>query len=260
MVSNTPIEMRFRTDRRGCHPLRQSEEPGRFHHSCLARGRRACSRFEQLVAPLAGHHATGGDRPNRGSFHSERLRPRCCLRGLWVSSSFVQADSFGSENPHAVGLRHQARRPCSSPPLRIPDGCAPRHRQRGAAFPLQLGAAVKEWVEAPISRGTGTADPAPDRRRRMSGMDGMRFQTSCARTISPPTRATALSSRCATCAPTPTELPVLAICCGDPDARADHRRRARPCSPAVNASFSTSGWSGAARHPRRRPLHVGGRS
>ena len=148
------------------------------------------------------------------------------------------ADTFGLEDPHVIGpdvgtgasLFAAALHPGRLRSPVVGSGCA--------AFPLQLGGVVKDWVEAPDLDGYRSADPRqivagaltdieryvlPDfvREDYLSCYGGDRFVESMRYVRS-----------------YPTELPDPArSAAGDPDARADHRRRARPAVPPVNAEY-----------------------
>jgi pimeloyl-ACP methyl ester carboxylesterase len=113
--------------------------------------------FEPTWARLAEHtHLVAIDLPGFG--HSQR---RDALLSPRAMGEFVMrvADTFGLENPHVVGpdigtgasLFAAALYPG---PLRslVVGSC-------GAAFPLQLGGMLKDWVEAPDLDGYRSADP-----------------------------------------------------------------------------------------------------
>jgi pimeloyl-ACP methyl ester carboxylesterase len=165
---NTPIEMRFRTI--DGLTIRFAESEHREDHALLlSPWPESLLAFEQLWAPLAGHtQLVAIDLPGFG--HSER---RDTLLSPRAMGEFVvcAADSFGLENPHAVGpdigtaalLFAAASHPGRLRSLVIGSG--------GAAFPLQLGGAVKDWVEAPDLEGYRTADPRQIVAGALSGIE-----------------------------------------------------------------------------------------
>jgi len=113
--------------------------------------------FEQLWARLAEHtHLVAIDLPGFG--HSQR---RDALLSPRAMGEFVirVAETFGLENPHVVGpdvgtgasLFAAALYPGRLRSLVVGSG--------GAAFPLQLGGVLKDWVEAPDLEGYRSADP-----------------------------------------------------------------------------------------------------
>jgi pimeloyl-ACP methyl ester carboxylesterase len=154
--SNTPIQMRFRTidglsirfaesERRDDHALLLSPWP----ETLLA--------FEPTWTRLAEHtHLVAIDLPGFG--HSQRRHDLLSPRAM---GEFVirAADSFGLENPHAVGpdigtsalLFAASLQPGRLRSLVVGSG--------GSAVPLALGHALKEWVEAPDLEGYRSADP-----------------------------------------------------------------------------------------------------
>jgi pimeloyl-ACP methyl ester carboxylesterase len=154
--SYTPIETQFRTidglairfaesDVRADHALLLSPWP----ESLLA--------FEQIWRRLAEHtHLVAIDLPGFG--HSERRDALLCPRAM---GEFVvrACDAFGLEHPHVIGpdvgtgasLFAASLDPGRLRSLVVGSG--------GAAFPLQLGGLVKEWVEAPDLEGYRRVDP-----------------------------------------------------------------------------------------------------
>ena len=113
--------------------------------------------FEPTWSRLAEHtHVVAIDLPGFG--HSER---RDALLSPRAMGEFVirVAETFGLENPHVVGpdvgtgasLFAAALYPGRLRSLVVGSG--------GAAFPLQLGGVLKDWVEAPDLEGYRSADP-----------------------------------------------------------------------------------------------------
>jgi len=113
--------------------------------------------FEPMWARLAEHtHLVAVDLPGFG--HSERREALLSPRAM---GGFVirLADAFGLEQPHAVGpdigtgalLFAAALYPGRLRSLVVGSG--------GAAFPLQLGNVLKDWVEAPDLEGFRSVDP-----------------------------------------------------------------------------------------------------
>jgi pimeloyl-ACP methyl ester carboxylesterase len=138
--------------------IRYAESEGRDDHALLlSPWPESLLAFEQLWARLAEHtHLVAIDLPGFG--HSERCDALLCPRamGEFVVSA---ADAFGLENPHVVGpdigtgasLFAASLYPGRLRSLVVGSG--------GAAFPLELGGRVKEWVEAPDLEGYRSADP-----------------------------------------------------------------------------------------------------
>jgi pimeloyl-ACP methyl ester carboxylesterase len=113
--------------------------------------------FEPTWARLAEHtHLVAMDLPGFG--HSQR---RDALLSPRAMGEFVMrvADTFGLDTPHVVGpdvgtgasLFAAALYPGRLRSLVVGSG--------GAAFPLQLGGVLKDWVEAPDLDGYRRADP-----------------------------------------------------------------------------------------------------
>ena len=154
--SNGAIQMRFRTS--DGLSIRFAESGERENHALLlSPWPESLLAFEPTWARLAEDtHLVAVDLPGFG--HSQRrddlLSPRAMGR-------FVVrlADAFELENPHVVGpdvgtaasLFAAALYPGRLRSLVIGSG--------GAAFPLQLGGRVKEWVEAPDLEAYRDADP-----------------------------------------------------------------------------------------------------
>ena len=113
--------------------------------------------FEQIWARLAEHtHLVAIDLPGFG--HSER---RDTLLSPRAMGEFVvrAADSFGLEHPHAVGPDIGTGALLFAAALYPGRLCSLVVGSGGAAFPLQLGGLVKEWVEAPDLDGYRSTDP-----------------------------------------------------------------------------------------------------
>jgi pimeloyl-ACP methyl ester carboxylesterase len=113
--------------------------------------------FEPTWARLAEHtHLVAVDLPGFG--HSQRSDALLSPRAM---GEFVirVADAFGLENPHVVGpdvgtgasLFAAALHPGRLRSLVVGSG--------GAAFPLQLGGVLKDWVDAPDLDAYRSADP-----------------------------------------------------------------------------------------------------
>ena len=154
--SNPPMQTQFRTidglsirfaegEQRDDHALLLSPWP----ESLLA--------FEPAWARLAEHtHLVAVDLPGFG--HSQRREALLCPRAM---GEFIirAADAFELEKPHVVGpdvgtgasLFAAALFPGRLRSLVVGSG--------GAAFPLQLGSVLKDWVEAPDLEGYRRADP-----------------------------------------------------------------------------------------------------
>ena len=113
--------------------------------------------FEPAWARLAEHtHLVAVDLPGFG--HSQRREALLCPRAM---GEFIirAADAFELEKPHVVGpdvgtgasLFAAALFPGRLRSLVVGSG--------GAAFPLQLGSVLKDWVEAPDLEAYRRADP-----------------------------------------------------------------------------------------------------
>jgi pimeloyl-ACP methyl ester carboxylesterase len=154
--SNTPIETRFLTI--DGLTIRFAESDGRDDHALLlSPWPESLLAFEQIWARLAEHtHLVAIDLPGFG--HSERREALLSPRAM---GEFVLrvADSFGLENPHAVGpdigtaalLFAAAVEPRRLRSLVVGSG--------GSAFPLELGSPLKEWIEAPDLEAYRSIDP-----------------------------------------------------------------------------------------------------
>ena len=154
--SNTPIETRFRTI--DGLTIRFAESEDRDDHALLlSPWPESLLAFEQIWARLAEHtHLVAIDLPGFG--HSERRESLLSPRAM---GEFVLrvADSFGLENPHAVGpdigtaalLFAAAVQPRRLRSLVVGSG--------GSAFPLELGNPLKEWIEAPDLEAYRSIDP-----------------------------------------------------------------------------------------------------
>jgi pimeloyl-ACP methyl ester carboxylesterase len=193
--------------------------------------------FEPTWARLAEHtHLVAIDLPGFG--HSQRRDALLCPRAM---GEFVicAADAFGLENPHVIApdigtgasLFAAALQPGRLRSLVVGSG--------GAAFPLQLGSVLKDWVEARDLEAYRRADPRlivagaldadikryvlPDfvREDYLSSYEGDRFVESMryVRTY-------------------PTELPVLRDLLGEIQTPVQIIAGARdPAVPPVNAEF-----------------------
>jgi pimeloyl-ACP methyl ester carboxylesterase len=154
--SNTPIELQFRTI--DGLTIRYTESDDRDDHALLlSPWPESLLAFEQMWVRLAEHtHLVAIDLPGFG--HSERREALLSPRAM---GGFVlrAADSFGLEHPHVIGpdigtaasLFAAALEPGRLRSLVIGSG--------GAAFPLQLGGVVREWVDAPDLSAYRSADP-----------------------------------------------------------------------------------------------------
>jgi pimeloyl-ACP methyl ester carboxylesterase len=166
--SNTPIETKFRTI--DGLTIRFAESEDRDDHALLlSPWPESLLAFEQMWARLAEHtHLVAIDLPGFG--HSERCDALLSPRAM---GEFVvrAADAFALESPHAVGpdigtgasLFAAALYPGRLRSLVVGSG--------GAAFPLQLGGRVKEWVEAPDLEGYRDADPRQIVAGALSGIE-----------------------------------------------------------------------------------------
>lgn len=154
--SNTPIETRFRTI--DGLTIRYAESEDRADHAILlSPWPESLFAFEQVWTRLAEHtHLVALDLPGFG--HSEGRNALLSPRAM--GEFVVRAlDSFGLENPHAVGpdigtgalLFAAAMHPERLRSVVVGSG--------GSAYPLQLGSPVKEWVEAPDLDAYRSFDP-----------------------------------------------------------------------------------------------------
>jgi pimeloyl-ACP methyl ester carboxylesterase len=154
--SNPPIETQFRTIDGLAIRFAASEDRD-DHALLLSPWPESLLAFEQMWGRLAERtHLVAIDLPGFG--HSERCDALLSPRAM---GEFVirVADSFGLEHPHVIGpdigtgasLFAAALHPDRLRSLVVGSG--------GAAFPLQLGGVVQEWVEAPDLEGYRRADP-----------------------------------------------------------------------------------------------------
>jgi pimeloyl-ACP methyl ester carboxylesterase len=154
--SDTPIETQFRTIDGLCIRFAESEDRD-DQALLLSPWPESLLAFDPTWARLAEHtHVVAIDLPGFG--HSQR---RDALLSPRAMGEFVirVADAFGLENPHVIGpdigtgasLFAAALYPGRLRSLVVGSG--------GAAFPLQLGGVLKDWVEAPDLEGYRSADP-----------------------------------------------------------------------------------------------------
>jgi pimeloyl-ACP methyl ester carboxylesterase len=156
ILSNTPIETQFRTI--DGLTIRYAESEERADHALLlSPWPESLLAFEPTWARLAEHtHLVAIDLPGFG--HSQRSDALLSPRTMGAFLIRV-ADSFGLENPHVIGpdvgtpaaLFAAALYPGRLRSLVVGSG--------GTAVPLQLGGALKAWVEAPNLDGYRKADP-----------------------------------------------------------------------------------------------------
>jgi pimeloyl-ACP methyl ester carboxylesterase len=153
---NTPIQMQFRVIDGLSVRFAQSEDRD-DHALLLSPWPESLLAFEPTWTRLAAHtHLVAIDLPGFG--HSQR---RDALLSPRAMGEFVirAADAFGLENPHVIGpdvgtgasLFAAASHPGRLRSLVVGSG--------GAAFPLQLGSMLKQWVEAPDLEAYRRADP-----------------------------------------------------------------------------------------------------
>ncbi len=153
---NESIQTQFRTIDGLSIRFAESEERD-DHALLLSPWPESVFAFEPMWARLAEHtHLVAVDLPGFG--HSERREALLSPRAM---AGFVirLADAFGLEQPHAVGpdigtgalLFAAALYPGRLRSLVVGSG--------GAAFPLQLGNVLKDWVEAPDLEGFRSVDP-----------------------------------------------------------------------------------------------------
>jgi pimeloyl-ACP methyl ester carboxylesterase len=132
-------------------------EQGDDHALLLSPWPESLLAFEPAWARLAEHtHLVAVDSPGFG--HSQRREALLCPRAM---GEFIirAADAFELEKPHVVGpdvgtgasLFAAALFPGRLRSLVVGSG--------GAAFPLQLGSVLKDWVEAPDLEAYRRADP-----------------------------------------------------------------------------------------------------
>ena len=153
---NPSIETRFRVIDGLSIRFAESED-GDDHALLLSPWPESLLAFEPVWARLAAHtHLVAVDLPGFG-----RSQRRDALLSPWAMGEFVirVADTFGLEEPHVVGpdvgtgasLFAAALYPGRLRSLVVGSG--------GAAFPLQLGGVLKDWVEALDLEGYRRADP-----------------------------------------------------------------------------------------------------
>jgi pimeloyl-ACP methyl ester carboxylesterase len=154
--SNTPIETRFRTI--DGLAIRFAESEDRDDHALLlSPWPESLLAFEPAWVRLAEEtHLVAVDLPGFG--HSQR---RDALLSPRAMGEFVicVADAFGLEDPHVIGpdigtgasLFAAALHPGRLRSLVVGSG--------GAAFPLQLGGVLRDWVQAADLDGYRDADP-----------------------------------------------------------------------------------------------------
>ena len=154
--SHTPIVTQFRTIDGLSIRFAESEDRG-DHALLLSPWPESLFAFEPTWSRLAEHtHLVAIDLPGFG--HSQLSAALLSPRAMGAFVIRV-ADTFGLENPHVIGpdvgtgasLFAAAMYPGRLRSLVVGSG--------GAAFPLQLGGQVKDWVEAPDLDGYRTADP-----------------------------------------------------------------------------------------------------
>jgi pimeloyl-ACP methyl ester carboxylesterase len=153
---NGSIQPRFRTI--DGLSIRYAESEARDDHALLlSPWPESLHAFEPTWLQLAEQaHLVAIDLPGFG--HSQR---RDALMSPRAMGEFVVcvADAFGLENPHVVGpdvgtgasLFAAAMYPGRLRSLVVGSG--------GAAFPLQLGGVLRDWVEVPDLNGYRSADP-----------------------------------------------------------------------------------------------------
>ena len=153
---NGCIEPRFRTI--DGLSIRYAESEERDEHALLlSPWPESLFAFEPIWLRLAEHtHLVAVDLPGFG--HSQRSDALLSPRAM---GEFVirLADSFELKNPHVIGpdigtgasLFAAALHPGRLRSLVVGSG--------GAAFPLQLGGVLKDWVESPDLGGYRAADP-----------------------------------------------------------------------------------------------------
>ena len=153
---NMPFEMRFRTIDGLSIRFAESEERDE-HALLLSPWPESLLAFEPTWARLAADtHLVAIDLPGFG--HSQRRDSLLTPRAM---GEFVirVADAFGLEGPHAVGpdigtaalLFAAATHPGRLRSLVVGSGAA--------AFPLELGGLLKEWVGAPSLEAFSGSDP-----------------------------------------------------------------------------------------------------
>ena len=192
--------------------------------------------FEPTWARLAEHtHLVAIDLPGFG--HSQR---RDALLSPRAMGEFVirVADAFGLEQPACGRSRRRHRglrcspRPCIRAVFAASSSAAAARRFRSS------WAGAQGLGRSPRSRGYRSADPRQIVAGVLTDIERYALLDSSARTTSPPTKATGSSSRCATCAAYPTELPVLGDLLPKIQTPVQIIAGARdPVVPPVNAEF-----------------------
>jgi len=154
--SNTPMETQFRTIDGLSIRFAESEERD-DHALLLSPWPESLLAFEPTWARLSEPaHLVAIDLPGFG--HSQRRDALLCPRAMGEYIVRV-ADAFGLENPHVIGpdvgaaasLFAAAQHPGRFRSLVVGSG--------GTAVPLQLGGALKNWVEASDVEAYRAADP-----------------------------------------------------------------------------------------------------
>lgn len=154
---NTPIQPQFRTIDGLSIRFAESQDQSSDHALLLSPWPESLLAFEPTWSRLAEHtHLVAVDLPGFG--HSQRRNALLSPRTMGAFLIRI-ADTFGLENPHVVGpdvgtgasLVAAALYPGRLRSLVVGSG--------GAAFPLELGGALKEWVEAPDLEGYRSVDP-----------------------------------------------------------------------------------------------------
>ena len=154
---NTPIQPQFRTIDGLSIRFAESQDQSSDHALLLCPWPESLLAFEPTWSRLAEHtHLVAVDLPGFG--HSQRRNALLSPRTMGAFLIRI-ADTFGLENPHVVGpdvgtgasLVAAALYPGRLRSLVVGSG--------GAAFPLELGGALKEWVEAADLEGYRSVDP-----------------------------------------------------------------------------------------------------
>ena len=215
--------------------------------------------FEPVWSWLAEHaHLVAIDLPGFG--HSQRCDALLSPRAM---SDFVlrAADAFGLEHPHVIGpgtgtaaaLFAAARYPARLRSLVVGSGAA--------AVPLQLGGALKDWVEAPDLDRVRRADPRQIVAGALAGIRRYALPDTVREDYFTPARVTGSSRRCATCAPTRPNSRYCAACCREsarrcrssPEPRTPWCRRSTPSSSTTGCRTASSTFSTRATSPGKTP-------
>jgi pimeloyl-ACP methyl ester carboxylesterase len=154
--SNTPIETRFRTIDGLSIRFAESEERD-DHALLLSPWPESLLAFEPAWARLAEHtHLVAIDLPGFG--RSQRRDTLLCPRAM---GEFVirAADTFGLEKPHVVGPDVGTGASLFAAALHSGRFRSLVVGSGGAAFPVQLGSVLKDWVDAPNLETYRRADP-----------------------------------------------------------------------------------------------------